>query len=485
MTPERKQALIGDALARVQEILETRLDAVGERTLTIDEIEDLVEEAGREAEHWLEGRLIDEQEPAPVNRVSCPRCHQPAFYKETVPSRLLTTHGEQTVRRRYYRCPACAVGFAPLDRVLDLGEGRRMTRRLRSWLARWACDEGSFAAIPPLLAELRGLVVSESTVERTTVEVGTALAASNRQAALAAMPDLNPELQAATPDPEPDAPPPLGLAPDAPPVPAPAPAARGRQRGKPVPGRLYLGMDGTSCPIRDVWRRDGTLGKLVCHGQETKIGMAFTTYQKDGLDEGIHTRAYVATLGKIAWFTVLMVALARAWGAFGAKELVVLGDGAAWIWNLTQRYFPKAVQILDLWHVLQRLQQVAAARFGSTTDPKAQAWLKNTRWRLENDHVDWILTDLRLWEPQGVAAQELRAEQLHFLEANQGRMRYGTYLEQGYYVGSGVVESSCKRVVQSRLHEAGMHWREHTAEAVLAIRAYLLSDRKHDLRAWA
>ena len=46
------------------------------------------------------------------------------------------------------------------------------------------------------------------------------------------------------------------------------------------------------------------------------------------------------------------------------------------------------------------------------------------------------------------------------------------------------MESSCKRVVQSRLHEAGMHWREHTAEAMLAVRSFLLSDHHADLRAW-
>jgi hypothetical protein len=64
-------------------------------------------------------------------------------------------------------------------------------------------------------------------------------------------------------------------------------------------------------------------------------------------------------------------------------------------------------------------------------------------------------------------------------------MRYKTYLSRGYMVGSGAIESRCKQLVQRRLHEGGMHWREETAEAVLAIRACLHSTRPTDLRIYA
>jgi hypothetical protein len=67
MNAERKKALLAEAHAHLEEVLGARLEAVGERTPTIDEIEDLVEEAGREVEKWLEGRLIEAQEPAPAN----------------------------------------------------------------------------------------------------------------------------------------------------------------------------------------------------------------------------------------------------------------------------------------------------------------------------------------------------------------------------------------------------------------------------------
>lgn len=460
MTPERKKALIAEALAKVEETLTVRLDTLGERSLTLDEIEDLVEEVGRESNAWLEERLIEEQEPPATNRAACPRCQQAAPYKETLESRVLTSHGARTVRRRYYRCAACEVGFSPMDLTLELGRGRTATRRVRAWLARLACDEGSFAAVPPLLADLRGLVVSEATVERTTVEVGLALADSNRVEAAAVAAPL--ETEAVDPH---------ELAP-------------GAEAG-PGPDRLYLSMDGTMCPLREPWRKDGSLGKLVCHYRETKVGMVFLADRQDGLDTGVKERGYVATLGKILPFTLLLVWLAQQWGAHRAKELIVLGDGAVWIWNLVAKHFPQAIQILDYWHVLERLHRVVEARFGSRNSMEGKAWLETARWELEHDLVECLILNLQNWEPSRDEHRALRDEQVHFLRENVSRLRYGTFLAQGYFLGSGAMESSCKRVVQSRLHEAGMHWREHTAEAMLAIRAHLLSNRKSDLRAWA
>jgi hypothetical protein len=319
-------------------------------------------------------------------------------------------------------------------------------------MAKYAAQEESFAAVPPILAELRGLVLSESTVERTTVEVGEALVAANKARA------------------------PAAAAPE---------GAAGAEGAEPSPARLYLAMDGTMCPLRDEWRRNGSLGKLVCRYGEAKVGMAFTTAQKEGLDTGIVTRGCIGTLENITVFTQLMVALARQWGAQRAPELVVLGDGAHWIWSLAARYFPRAVQIVDLWHVLERLWTVAEAKFGSRKSAAAQAWLERMHAHLEHDLVGTVIAELERWEPKRKAHRELREEQLTFFGGNRERMKYKTYLAQGYLVGSGPIESRCKQLVQRRLHEGGMHWREKTAGAVLAIRACLHSTRPTDLRLYA
>lgn len=461
MTPDRKEALLDGAAQKAREVLEEKLDAAGDRPLSIDEIEELVEEAQREAARWLEERLIAEQMPPTANCAACPQCGKPARFKQLLHTELLTIHGWQPLVERYHYCAPCRLGFCPADAVLGIERGRKATRRVRSWLAKYGALEESFAAVPPILAELRGLVVSESTVERTTVEVGLALAAANQAQAQATV--LAEGRDAASVEAAPTAP------------------------GVPEPGleRLYLAMDGTMCPLRDRWRRDGSLGKLVCRYGEVKVGMAFTTDQKEGLDTGIKTRGCIGTLGNILMFTVLMVALARQWGAQRAAELVVLGDGAAWIWCLARRYFPQAVQIVDLWHVLERLWNVAEAQFGSRTSEAAKAWVQQMHSHLEQNLVGTVIAELERWEPKRRAHQELREEQLTFFQNNRERMQYKTYLAQGYLVGSGPIESRCKQLVQRRLHEGGMHWREKTAEAVLAIRARLHSTRPTDLRTYA
>ena len=61
-------------------------------------------------------------------------------------------------------------------------------------------------------------------------------------------------------------------------------------------------------------------------------------------------------------------------------------------------------------------------------------------------------------------------------------MRYKTFLKAGYHIGSGVVEATCKHVVAQRLDQAGMHWGQETAEAIVALRATQLSTCPTDLR---
>lgn len=460
MTSEQWEAFIAAASRRTEALLRARQEAVGERTLTVDEIEALVEEVGREVDAWLEERLLEEQAPPPTNTSLCPRCQQPARYKETRRTPFLTTHGQRLLTRRYHHCAPCQQGFCPVDTVLGVDPGRSATRRVRAWQAKYGALEGSFSAVVPILEELRGLVLSASTIERTAVEVGTALAAATQAQAEAvrAAQRVNPA--------------PVGVAP----APEAAPAA---------PQRLYLAMDGTMCPLRERWRKDGALGKLQTRYGEAKVGMVFTTGQQDGLDTGIKARACVATLGNIVPFTWLLLWLASQWGAHRAGELIVLGDGAAWIWRLVRRFFPRAIQILDYWHVLQRLYAVAEARFGSKSSAEAKRWVTTMRGLLESDFVHLVVQDLKDWQPRLVKHRKLRDAQAAFLDRNQERLQYGTYLSKGYLLGSGPIEARCKQVVQSRLHEAGMHWRQHTAEAVLAIRAHLHSTGAGDLRAYA
>lgn len=440
MTGPDKAVLKTEAHAHLEQLLEERID---EQTMTLDEIEAVVEEIGREMNAWLEERLIRQQEPVPANQAACPQCARPGRYHRTLETAVLTSHGSRLIRRRYHYCPRCKKGFSPIDRVLGLEEGRDATRRIRAWQAKYG-SEDSFATVPELLRELRGVEVSESTVERTTVEVGNAVYAAAQQRSVG--------------------------------PPAPASAA--------VVGRRYLSMDGIYCPLREEWRRDGTRGKLVCRYGEVKLGIVFQTGEKDGLDTGVVARGCTATLGDINEFTPLVLDLARQWGADRATELVVLGDGAEWIWNLAEKYLPGAIQILDFFHMSQHLHTVAKAMF-PRKPTTAAAWVKDAQWAVERNLGATVIRMITEWEPQTKEGRKIRNRELGYFEGNAERMRYDTFLKKGYMIGSGVIEAGCKHVVAKRVRQSGMHWREATAQSVLAVRAHLKSSNASDLRAYA
>lgn len=459
MSPAERRVLIEqmgqDFMRRLDEHLP-------EGPLTLDQIETVVEELAQQQNAALEERLIQEQPDPRTNRARCPKCGGPAHYHSTQARHVLTIHGSRRMCRRYYICGSCGHGFVPLDALLQC-QAHRATSRVRAWEAQLASND-PFADVPGTLLLLRGLVVSESTVERTTIEVGTALRAAPTQAS------GGPEKQAP-------------VAPTASPGGGEPPGRQPVRRGPGV-ARLYLGLDGAFCPLREPWCKDGSRGKLVCRYGEAKVGVIYQTYQRDGLDEGVRWCAYTATLQPIAAFTPEVVALARAHGSDRAQELVVLGDGAEWIWNLATRHFPGAVQIVDYWHMTEHLYAVANARFGAGSDAGKQ-WVSDCQWYLDHDLPTSVLNKIAEWEPETEADRKLREREHGYFEKNQERMRYQSFLARGYHIGSGVIESGCKRLVTQRMKEAGMHWREETAEAVLAIRARLKSTAPTDLRQYA
>jgi hypothetical protein len=165
------------------------------------------------------------------------------------------------------------------------------------------------------------------------------------------------------------------------------------------------------------------------------------------------------------------------------RELVVLGDGAEWIWHLCAQHFPRAVQIVDYWHLTQHLSTLANARLGAGT-PEAEAWVGDSQWYLDRDLTASVLARIQQWQPEAEAERQVRDTEYGYFQKNQERMRYETFLKHGYQMGSGVVEAGCRRLVTQRLDESGMHWREASAEAVLAIRAKLKSSAPTDLRGY-
>ena len=362
--------LIATVLAELRAQLEAELPP---DTATLGEIEAAVTRIGAQLRRDLQQRIVDRRCQGPrENQEPCPSCGELALYLRSAARGLTTSHGELALARPWYHCRLCHAGFAPLDPLLGLDD-ERTSAQVREWSARVGALVPSFALAQELIAALSGAQISESTVERVTVTVGGAL----RQAQTRA-------------------------------------AARDQRRPLPPPQRrarrLYLSFDGIFAPLREPWKRDGSLGKLIVRPGERKTAVIYETSIGAHGDEGVVRRAYLSTLGDVDTFRPLARQLAVECGVEYARETIVLGDGAAWIWTLAASQFPGTVEIVDYYHASEHLWEYARARFAS--DPEAaRAWVHARQKELLADQMAAVLEAIAAWEPHRQDDCDLQARE--------------------------------------------------------------------------
>jgi hypothetical protein len=436
-----KQALIDAMLKKMRQQLEEKLP---DDTATLDQIEDAVEDIGSALQRELQQRIADQRTKTPRdNRLACP-CGGIALYKACQSRPLQTRHGLLCFRRPWYYCSRCKAGFAPLDKALGL-DASDTTRTLWEWSAHLAAHL-SFAQSVRTLKTLTGVTLGETTLETLATRVGETLQQEQYTQAAAHRRGCLPDQKTA------------------------------------CPRRLYVSVDGVFVPVRDAWKKDGSQGALTCRYAECKVGVVYETKQDHvGKDSRVVWQDYVASFRDAEAFTPLVGLLAHKNGHHAAQEVVFLSDGATWIKHLAGREFPTAVHIVDFFHACQHLARVAEARFGKDT-PAGKVWQTARQQELKSGQLSAVLKEIAVWRPGTEAKRQVRREEYQYFRKNAPRMQYQTYLERGYQIGSGVVEATCKRVVAQRLDQAGMHWRQETAEAIVALRAAQLSAHAPDLR---
>jgi hypothetical protein len=161
--------------------------------------------------------------------------------------------------------------------------------------------------------------------------------------------------------------------------------------------------------------------------------------------------------GKLLWATGCSV------NADLSPELIFLGDGAVWIWNLVARYYPNAIQIVDWYHAEEHLEGVANAAFPA--GPPRTDWLEGVKQALWDGQVEAVISACEAL----AAACELARKAGNYFYTNADRMRYDRFRTAGYMIGSGTVESGCKQIVSQRLKLPGAQWAVpgavHTAKA--------------------
>lgn len=252
--------------------------------------------------------------------------------------------------------------------------------------------------------------------------------------------------------------------------------------------RLYIELDGVlarlrrgSVPMEEQERkRKGDVYR------EVKVGAVFEATrgpERSGLAPGVFVdqaapKHFVARRSKAEDEGLLLYTLAVSSGLHRAHQLVVLGDGAAWIWRLVAEHFPGAVQIVDLWHAREHVWKVARAVFGANTS-KASAWAEHACSLLAEGKIEDLVEEIVVFPPvppePGASRSVPDIERDYFI-SNAARMRYPAFRTQGMQVGSGIAEAACKTVVSTRAKRAGMRWTPEGLDAVLAVRTAVLNE---------
>ena len=375
-------------------------------------------------------------------RVDCGAGHRAelAGYRDKTVDTVL---GRVAIRRAWYHCGQCHHGLAPRDSQLQIA-GQGMSAGLRKMTAR-AAAAVPFAAAARLVSELAGITVTGKRAGRRAEADGQAAAqVIEAQAAAIAARQV-----------------------------VPLPPA-------PVPGMLYVCIDGTGVPVvaAETEGREGKDGAGAAHTREVKMAVAFTQASTDAEGRPVRDPAsssYVATFAPAPEFGTLMAAEARRRGAARVRQLVILGDGAAWIWNLAGQHFPEATQIVDLYHAREHLHDLAKLLEFMLGDNK-EDWLHTQLAELDAGNIDAICAAARVFPLVGKKASDLRTA-LGYFEHNAHRMQYAGFKKLGMFTGSGAVEAGCKAIVGQRCKLSGMRWTLAGAYGILTLRCLEASDR--------
>lgn len=364
----------------------------------------------------------------PADEAECPHCGGGAHYVRWREGVSITLLGRVRYRRPYYVCSDCRRGHYPLDEALGIMPGQ-MSAEVQQ-VAGLLGANLSFGRCCDVLQRVAHLDLSSNSIRKATQRMGQRVVDQETE-----LVDWSQALE----------------------------AQREHRRVKEKPRRLYGSLDGYMVHVAGDWH-------------EMKAGVWWQ------VDEQRRAAAisYYTDWQPAAEFSTLTWATGFQRLADQAEEVVMVADGADWIWRIVEEHFPRAVQIVDWYHAFSYVRAVAQAAF--TDDAARQTWLAEQQAALQHGQRARVFHACRACAP--TAPEPVRSA-LTFFARQRTRLRYDRYRAVGYQIGSGTMESGCKQLGQGRLKIAGAQWNERGARLVAKARAAFLSGQWDTLCACA
>jgi len=448
---------INDVAKELAEMFRTEVieqHATGKGTTTIAKIETNMREMLRQIGVQILGMFLSSMQTTPASEIAC-ECGGVLKYQRMRPATLISVFGKVTYERAYYAGCSCKKGNAPLDDQFGLEPGA-VTAGLAALLA-LAGIEFSYDESPKWIEAYLLFDVSENTVRSETEQMGALQ--EQREEYLIQHSQDEACLQ-----------------------------ERLRNPGK-IVTRLYGSMDAAKVRIEPRPKKgeekaeheDWRDMKVLCWYEVETVSPAqrSTRQRKKAIREQAVLRAknmrYFCDItdaddfGKLLWATGCTV------NADLSPELVFLGDGAVWIWNLVAHYYANAVQIVDWYHAEEHLEGVAMAAFEAPSE--RTPWIEAVTQSLWDGQVEDVIIAC-----EALAQSCPKAHQaVTYFTNNSERMRYDKFRAAGFMIGSGTIESGCKQIVSHRLKLPGAQWEVAGAVQTAKARAVWLSGQWQNL----
>ena len=382
-------------------------------------IRSMLKEIGGQALSRYLSRKNEEEE---TEQIACECSGQAQFHswREAV---IISVFGRVRYKRRYYVCPKCHKGQMPRDEQMGIAPGE-VTAGLAKLMG-LAGVEVAYEEAKRIVEQFLLFEVNDNTVRKETEQFGVLQEEEEKRWEQTSQDEKR--LQ-----------------------------TRLREKGI-QKGRLYGSIDGAIVPLHGEWRE---LKCLAWYRVETIASYQAHRHHKKQVGEQTHLQAdqisYACDIREAEAFGSLLWATGWKRLADLHEELIFICDGAAWIWRLVEKYYPKAIQIVDWYHASEYLSPVAEAAFGRDT-PQSKEWLEQARTDLWEGRIQELIRDCQRLALIPAAA-EAAHKTISYYQNNEKRMDYARLRSQGYLIGSGTIESACKQIAGHRLKLAGARW---------------------------
>lgn len=383
------------------------------------------------------------QEKADATPPDCHQCRGKLSKCRSSPRTIQTSFGKITINRLRGWRAKCGEWFAPADHRLGIDTG--YSPRVQEMAALFA-SKMPVAEAAKMMEKAAGMALPEKTLERVAKRAADKAQQTRRQM------DKN-----------------ASQGGDAPQV-----------RGEKQPETLIIEIDAWNIRERDHWGESAILRKK---GEEPGrwhwVWTATVFSLEHRLEKNerpiIVQRGYVATREGLDALREQLHAEAMRRGLAGASRVIVIGDGAAWIWNLTGDRFPEALQRLDLYHLRGHLHELS--RQLHTDEAEAERWRKRMKRKLDEGQAAKVVQSIEeAVEDYAGERQEDVQRELNYFKDHAGRMDYKEAAERHEPVGSGAIESTCRQY-QCRFKRPGQFWSREGDEACLCLDNFWRNER--------